>query len=372
MMDIAPMLGVLAVLVGVADTIPYVRDTLRGATRPHRGTWLIWSVLAIVVCLSQRADGASWSLLMAAAQAVLISLVFILAIGRGEGGVSAGDRILIAIAIGGVAGWMIAEEPVVATVCVVVADLIGATMMLPKTYRDPDSETLATYALAGLGGALAAGAVGAPDASLLLYPVYFGLVNGALAILIHHRRRVLHARGDNRDVVRRISSPVFIGRAEELATLDAALAAARAGTASTVLVSGEAGIGKTRLLAEFAARANAGGTRVLIGNCIELGDGELPHAPLAAILRQLESELPPDVFAAVLGPARAVLDPAAPENQAAGSSWCWRCSAVSASSGRPSRDRGPALGRSLDARPAGVPDPQPAPGADRARGDLPQ
>ena len=100
MTGIAPVLGVLAVLVGIADTIPYVRDTLRGATRPHRGTWLIWSVLAIVVCLSQRADGASWSLLMAAAQAVLISLVFILAIRRGEGGVSAGDRILIAIACG--------------------------------------------------------------------------------------------------------------------------------------------------------------------------------------------------------------------------------------------------------------------------------
>jgi hypothetical protein len=36
--DVAPLLGVLAVLVGIADTIPYVRDTLRGATRPHRGT----------------------------------------------------------------------------------------------------------------------------------------------------------------------------------------------------------------------------------------------------------------------------------------------------------------------------------------------
>ena len=63
--------------------------------------------------------------------------------------------------------------------------------MVPKTYRDPDSETLATFAFASLGGALAAGAVGAPDVSLLLYPLYFCLVNGALAVLIHHRRDVL-------------------------------------------------------------------------------------------------------------------------------------------------------------------------------------
>jgi hypothetical protein len=194
--DVAPLLGVLAVLVGIADTIPYVRDTLRGATRPHRGTWLIWSVLAILVCLSQRADGGSWSLLMPGAQTVLTTLIFILAIRRGAGGLTAGDAVMIAIAGGGVIGWILADEPIVATACVVAADLIGAAMMVPKTYRDPHSETLATFALASLSGGLAAGAVGAPEASLLLYPIYFMLVNGAMALLIHHRRSVLHgARG---------------------------------------------------------------------------------------------------------------------------------------------------------------------------------
>ena len=193
MTDVAPALGVLAGLVGIADTIPYVGDILRGTTRPHRGTWLIWSVLSIVVCLSQRADGASWSLLMVGTQAVLTSLIFVLAIPRGVGGVSASDAILIAIASGGVIGWIAADEPIVASGCVVAADLIAAAMMVPKTFRDPDSETLATFALASLSGMLAAGAVGTPDVSLLLYPVYFCLVNGAIAVLIHHRRGVLHA-----------------------------------------------------------------------------------------------------------------------------------------------------------------------------------
>ena len=158
---LAPVLGLLAGVVGIADTIPYVRDTVRGTTRPHRGTWLIWSVLAIVVCLSQRADGASWSLIMAATQALLTSAVFLLSIRRGEGGLSPADVFMVTLAGGGVIGWIIADEPVIATACVVAADLIGAAMMVPKTYRDPGSETLATFALASLSGALAAGAVGA-------------------------------------------------------------------------------------------------------------------------------------------------------------------------------------------------------------------
>jgi hypothetical protein len=191
MTEAAPFLGVLAGLVGVADTIPYVRDILRGATRPHRDTWLIWGVLAIVVCLSQRADGASWSLIMAGAQAVLTSLVFLLAIRRGEGGVCRSDALMIAIAAADVSGWLLIDKPIVATACVVATDLIGAALMIPKTYRDPDSETFATFALASLGGALAAAAVAELDPALLLYPAYYCVINGAIAIVIVRRRALV-------------------------------------------------------------------------------------------------------------------------------------------------------------------------------------
>jgi hypothetical protein len=191
MTDAVPVVGVLAGAIGVADTIPYVRDILRGSTRPHRGTWLIWGVLAVVVCLSQRADGASWSLVMAGTQVVLTTAIFVLAIRLGTGGVSIIDALMITVAGVGVAGWLVADEPIVATLCVVGADLIAAAMMVPKTHRDPHSETLSTFALASLGGALAAGAVGVLDVSLLLYPTYYCLVNGAIALLIAHRRRTL-------------------------------------------------------------------------------------------------------------------------------------------------------------------------------------
>jgi len=114
-------LGLLAGLVAVADPIPYIRDTVRGRTRPHRGTWLIWSVLAIVAFLAQHADGAAWSLPMVGVQALLTTVILALALRRGEGGVSRGELLLIGIAGAGVVGWLSADEPLVATVCVVLA-----------------------------------------------------------------------------------------------------------------------------------------------------------------------------------------------------------------------------------------------------------
>jgi len=109
--DLAPLLGVAAALIGLADMAPYVRDTVRRSTRPHRGTWLIWTVLAVVVSLSQHADGGSWSIAMAVAQAATNGLVLALAIRFGTGGVSALDVTLIALAGGGVAGWLLAGDP---------------------------------------------------------------------------------------------------------------------------------------------------------------------------------------------------------------------------------------------------------------------
>ena len=195
MTELTPVFGLMGGLVGVACTVPYVRDTVNGATRPHRGTWLIWGVLAVVACLSQRADGASWSLVLTSSQAVLTALVFVLAIRYGEGGLTRFELSLMSIAGAGVIGWLIAHDPVIAVVCVIVADLAAAAMMTPKAYRDPHSETLPMFALASVAGALAAGAVGEADVSLLLYPGYYCLVNGTMALLLFCWRARALSRG---------------------------------------------------------------------------------------------------------------------------------------------------------------------------------
>lgn len=85
-------------------------------------------------------------------------------------------------------------------------------------------------------------------------------------------------------------SPIFVGRAEQLAGLAAALATVRRGEPAAVLLGGETGVGKTRLVSEFADRL-AGSGRALTGGCLELGPAGLPFAPFTAVLSQLAREL---------------------------------------------------------------------------------
>jgi ATP/maltotriose-dependent transcriptional regulator MalT len=82
----------------------------------------------------------------------------------------------------------------------------------------------------------------------------------------------------------------LIGRSEDLAALDAALEQARGGDPVTVLVAGDAGMGKTRLVQEFCERAYAEGARVLTGSCVGLGESALPYAAVADALRAAPAE----------------------------------------------------------------------------------
>jgi DNA-binding CsgD family transcriptional regulator len=78
-----------------------------------------------------------------------------------------------------------------------------------------------------------------------------------------------------------------VGRLRELAELECALDATRAGSGATVLVAGEAGIGKTRLASELGRRARDGGFEVLLGRSIDLVGTELPYQPFVEALRPL-------------------------------------------------------------------------------------
>ncbi len=92
-------------------------------------------------------------------------------------------------------------------------------------------------------------------------------------------------------------SPVFVGRSPELAELLSALDRADTGEPQALLVGGEAGVGKTRLLEEFLARAGKAGAVTAVGGCLELGADGLPFAPFATALRALHRTLGAEALA---------------------------------------------------------------------------
>jgi DNA-binding CsgD family transcriptional regulator/tetratricopeptide (TPR) repeat protein len=106
--------------------------------------------------------------------------------------------------------------------------------------------------------------------------------------------------------------PELIGRATQVAELDALLDTAATGTGRALLLAGEAGVGKSRLVSEVAAHAAARGCQVLRGACFE-PDATCPYAPLLDLLRTHGSGQPPAALAAALGSAAPALAPLLPD-----------------------------------------------------------
>src|SRR5215469_9838467 len=92
----------------------------------------------------------------------------------------------------------------------------------------------------------------------------------------------------------------FIGRADEMVVLRAAIDGAFGGQASLVMVAGEPGIGKTRLAEEAGAYARLVGAQVLVGRCYE-GESASPYSSFVEVIREYISTRPDDALKTELG-----------------------------------------------------------------------
>jgi AAA ATPase-like protein len=102
--------------------------------------------------------------------------------------------------------------------------------------------------------------------------------------------QVASAESGSHPMAGRSSARVFVGRAQELSHLAAALDEAAAGRGSLCLLTGEPGIGKTRLMSELGQLAGQAGFRAVAGRCWEEG-GAPPYWPWIQVLRSVGGDL---------------------------------------------------------------------------------
>jgi DNA-binding CsgD family transcriptional regulator/tetratricopeptide (TPR) repeat protein len=88
------------------------------------------------------------------------------------------------------------------------------------------------------------------------------------------------------------STAPLVGRIAELKVLADAVTGARAASPSAVIVGGDAGVGKTRLLSELVGSIADDGVLCLVGHCVDLGDTPPPYLPFTEAFTRLAAEHP--------------------------------------------------------------------------------
>jgi predicted ATPase len=110
----------------------------------------------------------------------------------------------------------------------------------------------------------------------------------------------------------------LVGREDELRALQAAVDHARAGTPTVVVVTGEPGIGKSRLVAELTSEPSAGDAIVATGRGVDLAGGALPYGVVAGLVRDLRASIGTDRMVDILGSRAAALSSLDPTFASAG------------------------------------------------------
>lgn len=110
-----------------------------------------------------------------------------------------------------------------------------------------------------------------------------------------------------------MTSPALVGRDGDLLTLRTAFEAAASGTPQLLVVRGEAGIGKSRLVREATEAAERAGCLVALGECLDIGPAGLPYLPVSDALRDLARRLGSAELQRLAGPGRDELAAIAPQ-----------------------------------------------------------
>ena len=186
--------GIVASICGIVGAAAYIKDTYFRKTVPHRFAWFIFLVISIISFASQYALGAHASLFFAGWFICNNVIIFSLSMRKngGYGGVTTINIVGLALAFLGIILWVTLSSPLAALLSVLVAEIIGALMIVFKAYQHPQSETWLMWTLGIVASGLNILAVGKYDPALLAFPVYLFVANTAIVSAIFLGSRISH------------------------------------------------------------------------------------------------------------------------------------------------------------------------------------
>lgn len=184
------LFGIAAIVLAFVAYIPYFRDIFKKKTIPHPYSWLIWGLSsALIFGLSFSNGGGAGSWTLVATTVICISISILAFRNGGKKFVTKKDIILLSIALLALIFWVFANQPIIAVVLLVSADLIGIIPSLTKAWKEPYTETLSLWVMSTFRHGLNLAALTSYNLITLLDPVMWIITNGALALVLIYRRR---------------------------------------------------------------------------------------------------------------------------------------------------------------------------------------
>jgi len=170
--------------------VPYIKDIVRGKTKPRVISWAIWTLLLALTAVVSWQEGQMASVVLSAASSVACFIVVLLAIPHTTIELNRLERFTLIGALVGVGLWLMFDDPMLVLMTTITIDAIAYLPTFANGWNKPHHESLGMFVISAIGSGLVLIAAFLAHASSqgLVYPVY-SVVFGSIMIGILLTRR---------------------------------------------------------------------------------------------------------------------------------------------------------------------------------------
>ncbi len=193
MIDAKELLGSMGVTIALFAYAIYFRDIFFRRTKPHAFSWLIWTILTGIGFAAQVTGGAGAGSWVLGVDAIICSVIFVVALWKGERGYVRIDWISLILALLSILLWQVTGTPVLSVFLICFIDALAYVPTFRKSYCKPFEESMTAFILFSLKFIFVLLALEHYSIANALYPAWIIILNAAFVGMLWWRRRALTA-----------------------------------------------------------------------------------------------------------------------------------------------------------------------------------
>lgn len=189
------LLSAIAIMLTFAAFFPYIRSIMRGKTKPHVFSWVIWGSTTFIVFLAQLTDNGGAGAWPIGVSGIVTLYVALLAYKhRADNSITKTDWIFLFLAMSSLPFWYLTANPLWAVVILTTTDILGFGPTFRKAYASPFEEQLTFFIIMTARNIIAAIALEHYSVTTILFPATVALACFIFIVMVAVRRLVIKKR----------------------------------------------------------------------------------------------------------------------------------------------------------------------------------
>lgn len=185
------LLSALAIALTFFAFLPYIRSILRGKTRPHVFSWIIWGSTTFVVFLAQLSDdGGSGAWPIGVSGLITLVVAYLAWLKHADNSITKTDWAFFIAALTSLPLWYFTADPLWAVIVLTVVDLLGFGPTVRKASCQPYEENLTFYLIIAVRNIIATIALEHYSLTTVMFPAVMAAACIFFISLVLYRRKV--------------------------------------------------------------------------------------------------------------------------------------------------------------------------------------